>query len=656
MQDTHGAGAVTAGTPRLSANSIAQQIASLGPWLAQAGLPFLLVLYLGLRGGGYDVIVRSEIGIAAWWIVLFGVAAGVLPRARIPRGAWIVFGLLAAFALWTALGIAWSESAERSVAEVGRVAALLGVFTLAVCVQGRDGLERTVSGVAAAITTICAVALLSRLHPQWFPALEAPELMPIAQARLHYPINYWNGLAAFAAIGVPLLLAIATSGRSTLLRALALAAVPVLCLTAFFTLSRGGLGEIGVGVALLFALHPRRLSLLLVTAVAAVGSAILVAAANQRDALTDGLTSAAALSQGDEMLAMSLVVCAGVGLLGAAIGLAARYGIGPRPSITPRQAGIGATSAVIVVLIALLAIDAPGRLGNAWEEFKEPTPGRGPERFESLSGSGRYQLWQTAVEANETAPLIGIGPGTYEYYWARHGTRPGFVRDAHSLFLEAAAELGIVGLILALAFIFAPFVVALTRLSRMNPLRRISIAGALSGCAAFATAAAIDWAWELTVLPVAFFLLAAAVLCAREPGEDELPASHRFVRLTLPSLSLVAVVIVAIPMASTEAIGQSQANVQNGTLSDALSEATTAEAIQPYAATPKLQQALVLELRGNLPAAVQAARSATHEEPTNWRTWLVLSRLEAQAGNPGRATAAYRRARSLNPRSRIFQR
>ena len=41
----------------------------------------------------------------------------------------------------------------------------------------------------------------------------------------------------------------------------------------------------------------------------------------------------------------------------------------------------------------------------------------------------------------------------------------------------------------------------------------------------------------------------------------------------------------------------------------------------------------MLELQGDLTGAVEAARAATEAEPTNWRTWFVLSRVEAKAGN-----------------------
>lgn len=633
-------------------------IRQLGPWLAQAGLPFLLIAYLGLRGGGYDAIVRSEIGIAVWWIVLLGAVVGALPISRLTPAAWVALGLMATFASWTALGIGWSESSERSVAELGRIATLLGIFALALAVQGVESLRRMVGGAAGGIALVAGVALLSRLQPAWFPELEAPRLIPETQARLHYPLNYWNGLAAFTAIGIPLLLALATAARHVATRALALAAVPALALTAFFTLSRGGAVEVAVALVALFALHPRRLALAAHAALAATGSAILIAAANQRDALTDGLTSAAAQSQGDEMLAMSVVVCAGVALLAAAVVLAERHAVGPRPPIVSRRtAALAAAGGVIVAVVVGLAAGAPGQLSDSWEEFKDPTvPTAASERFESASGSGRYQWWQSAVDANATEPLLGIGPGTFEYWWAREGTIPGFVRDAHSLYLETLAELGIIGLVLVLLLVASPFVFGVRRLFALDPERRMLLAGALAGCAAFAIAAAIDWVWELTVLPVVFLLLAAAAIGRpSKEAADRSVAGPRPARAALGVLALAGTVAIAIPMAGDSAVRESQAEVRTQDLTGALGEARAATDIEPFAATPHLQQALVLELQGELGAAITAAREATDAEPTNWRTWLVLSRLEAQAGNTRGSVAAYREARSLNPRSPLFQ-
>src|SRR3954469_26081774 len=76
--------------------------ARVGSW----ALPFVLVVYLGLKGGGYDAIVRDEVGVAIWWIVIIGAAVGLLPTAQLQRNGWVGLGLRAAFHFWTGIGIA----------------------------------------------------------------------------------------------------------------------------------------------------------------------------------------------------------------------------------------------------------------------------------------------------------------------------------------------------------------------------------------------------------------------------------------------------------------------------------------------------------------------------------------------------------------------
>lgn len=656
--DTSGGSQLTARERPAVRTDGAQALRAIGPWLGQAALPFLLVLYLGLRGGGYDEIVRSEVGVAAWWIVLLGVAAGALPLARLRRPAWLALGLLGAFAVWTAIGIGWSESAERSAAELGRVAMLAGVFALVLAAQGPDGLRRTVGGVALGIAAVGILALVSRLQPEWFGEPEAAGVIPATAERLEYPLGYWNGLAELAAMGVPLLLVVATAARATLVRALAVAVLPALALTIYFTYSRGGALAAGLGVLAVLALHPRRLALLPSLTLAAAGSAILVAAASQRDALGDALETPTALAQGNEILAMTITVCAGVALVQAAITLAQRSGIGPRPAISRDAARAGAAGLAVVALGVAVVTGAPGELADGWDEFTAQ-PGAvdtGGERFSSAAGHGRYQFWEAAVDAGASSPFTGIGPGTYEFWWAREGSLPTFVRDAHSLYLETFAELGILGLLLILALVGLPLAVAVRHARAAPPERRVLLAGAGGALAVFAFAAAIDWAWELTVLPVAFLVLAAAVV-AGEPA----PAAPRAARAGLPArlavagIALAALAAIAIPLASASALSQSESAAEAARLDAALAEARTAAGIQPYGASSRLQEALVLEAAGAFDAAAGAARLATEKEPENWRPWLVLSRIEAFRGNAEASVDAYREARSLGPRLAVFE-
>jgi O-antigen ligase len=637
-----------------------------GPALTGSVLPFALVFYLALRGGGYDRVVLGEFGIAVWWLVLLGAVVGILPSARISGAGLVVLGLLSAFAVWTALGITWSESAERSAAEAARVAAYLGVFVLALSVQGRDGLRRTANAVAAAIALIGVLALVSRLHPAWFPANDAARLLePDVGNRLSYPVNYWNGLAALLAMGIPLVLGVALNARHLAIRALAVAAMPAMVLAAFYTFSRGGVVAIALAVVAFLALYPRRLATIPTLLLAGGGSALLVAAATQRDALENHVLTDAARTQGDELLAIVLLVCAGVGLLQVAISLAARHRLGPRPTVSRRQGAGFAAGAVVLIVALAWATGLPGQLTDRWTD----TDTVGAERLGSASTEGRGEYWSSALEANATAPLTGIGPGTFEYWWARNSV-PGFnfIRDAHSLYMETLAELGIIGFTLIVLTIGAVLAAGLRGALTAHPERRSQLAGVVASCVAFAAFAGIDWVWEVPVLPVAFVLLAAALLggwtaSTAKTGEGGATGPNPFAprprravfRIGLAGLATLSSIVIGLPLASVEEVRSSEERLASGELDSALDAAERAESLQPYAATPKVQQAVVLERSGDLTGAAAAARDATSRESTNWRTWLLLANLEAERRQSTAALDAYDEAHRLNPRSLVFQ-
>src|SRR4051812_22397611 len=71
-------------------------------------LGLALVVYISLKGGGYDSIVRNQIGIAVWSILIGGTLVGALPLRRPGLLAWVALGLLGAYVLWTALSFSWT--------------------------------------------------------------------------------------------------------------------------------------------------------------------------------------------------------------------------------------------------------------------------------------------------------------------------------------------------------------------------------------------------------------------------------------------------------------------------------------------------------------------------------------------------------------------
>jgi hypothetical protein len=621
-------------------------------------LGFGLVSYLGLEGGGYDEVVHEQVGIATWWLLLAGTAVAALPRRRWGRNAWVALGLLTAFVAWTALSLTWTESVESTFDDLARVSGYLGIFGLALLARGRDDGRSLLGGVAAGVVLVAGIGLLSRFHPVWFPSAdETSQLLNGNEERLSYPIHYWNGLAALIAIGLPALLFFAAEARSAVLRALSAAAMPVLILAAFLTFSRGGIGSAVLALVVFLSLASNRLPKLLSLAAAGLGGLVLCLLITTHDALYDGLQSGSAESQGDEMIVWTILVCLAVAA--AQMALSALTDEQRRPSwtIVPRRnaGAVGAVAAGLVV-IGLLAFAVSGRAGDAWTEFKEPvSPGEGSSRLVSAAGQNRWSYWQSALDANATDPLRGTGSGTFEFWWTRDRDSGEPVLDTHSLYFQTLGEIGIVGLLLLLAFILAVAIGGVRAIWYSAAGERSLLAAALAGVLAFFAAATVDWLWQIPVLVAAMLLLASLLVLPRKEAASDSPL-RLAPRLGICAVAVVALFVNAIPLAATSQLRESEAAVRDGDLPAALEAARTAQNVEPGAAAPRLQQALVLELSGDLPAATEAAREATERGETNWRNWLVLARLEAKRGDADAALVAYRRARSLNPRSPIFDR
>jgi O-antigen ligase/polysaccharide polymerase Wzy-like membrane protein len=638
---------------------LGKQIREGWDWAAAASwaLCFGIVVLLGLEGGGYDPLVHDQFGIAAWWALLVTVALGVLPRRRLPTAALVAVALLAAFAVWICLSLIWTESVEKTFVDVGRVLTYLAIFSLVLITRDGRETQRLLGAVAAGIVVVAGVALLSRLHPSWFPEAQQTGRILESEDRLSYPLNYWNALAALTAIGAPLLLQLASGARLILARALAAAVLPALILVLYFTLSRGGIAAAALATLIFLALASDRLPKLVPLALAGAGGALLIALAHQRDALREGLANATAHDQGSEMLLIVIAVCLGVGLLHA--GLTALGRRRERPSWTrpPREAAVwGLVVGILVVVGAAAAANAPGRVSDAWAEFKEGGgPGHGTGRLSSAAGENRYQFWSAAVDENATAPLVGTGSGTFQFWWTREGSVAETVRDAHSLYMQTLGELGIVGLLGLLAFLGWVLVAGLRVIVRSDGEERARLAAALAGFSVFLMTAAVDWMWQVPAVPVAALLLACGLLVAGGGGRGK-PRLGVPWRVGVGVASVLAIVAISIPLASLSLVRDSQAEVRGNDLSAALDDAKSAQNVEPAAASPRLQQALVLEILGDLPAAEAKAREAIDRESTNWRLWLVLSRIAAERGRADVAVQAYEEARDLNPHGEIFKR
>lgn len=617
-------------------------------------LGFAPTTYLGLSGGGYDIIARSEVAIVLWWLVLLGAIVGVLPNRRLGAMAWVALALFGAFFAWTWLALGWTESKEQTLAEAGRVGGYLGVLVLGLVIVSRRNVASLLAGLACAVGVVSALAVLSRLIPSLFGADTAAQFY--ATSRLRYPFDYSDGVGEFAALGFPLLLFVATGARTVIARAIAAAGLPVIVLCLALTVSRGGILATAVGLIAFFALADNRLPRLATALAAAVAGAVVMLELLHLSGVRSAYLTPAPASQRVSMLLVLAIACVAVGVFQAALTIVSRRRRRPRLLIVSRHGALVITAvilaAVLAVVIAGIASGADNRL---WNQFKQPNPpaaGNQYFRLLSIAGSHRYQYWQAAVHAFEAHPWDGIGPGTFQFYWSAHNTLAEFVRNAHSLWIETLAELGIIGLALIAGFFGLAVIGGGVRALRAPSPQRLAIATAVAGTAAFCAAAAFDWVWQIGVMPLIAMLLVAAAL-----GGDERPPSKPMriaTRVGMCVATLVVLWALIVPLASTIEVRSSQSAVLSGDFKAALADAATAQSIEPSAASPRLQRALILEQLGDTRGAREAIAQAEAREPVNWRIWLVASRIATESNEPAQALADYRRAKALDPTSPIF--
>jgi O-antigen ligase len=282
------------------------------------------------------------------------------------------------------------------------------------------------------------------------------------------------------------------------------------------------------------------------------------------------------------------------------------------------------------------------------------------EHLFSTSGNGRWQWWTSAVDEWQTRPVVGRGAGSYEAWWAEHASIPAFVRDAHSLYLETLGELGLVGLGLLLAFLVSCLVTGARRLAGRTEGERAAVAALLALVAAFLFEAGIDWMWELTAVSVvAVFALGLLTGPATERELTGLQAAEArrgrpLLRIALAAIAFGLIVAEAIPLLANMEVRRSQEAVVSGNLGEALDRAQSARSIQPWAASPYLQLALVQELGGRIDEAERSIETALANDRSDWRLWLVAARIQTKAGDIEAARASLAKARQLNPKSELF--
>jgi hypothetical protein len=624
--------------------------------------PLLLILGLALAGGGFGLSDRHIAGLTVWLILAAMLALGAAGRATLGRPFYWTSGLIGALALFSAFSSLWSGSIELSVIEADRVLVYLGVFLAGFLIaQTAQRRQRFGEGIAIALIGVAAVALASRLLPDVVSVAEGPGSGP----RLSYPLGYWNAAGLSFGIAAALALWMSRRSLSTTLRWVGVVSLPTILLALYLTYSRGGLLALLVACGCLIALSHDRLWLLGTLAIGAIGALPAVLAVQARRSLAENIDNPHIAGQGTAVL---VILVAGT-LLAAALFIGLRRLERRRGGFTGRAVAFSRNPRIlrgIALALALVAIGAAIAVGGrAWDQFSSPDlqfPNNPEQHFGQLSGGGRSEFWRVAIDAFDEKPLLGHGAGTYRFSWhlLRHNSVPNL--DAHSLYLQAFAELGVVGGLLVLAMVGTLLWTGFAAWRAARGPQRELYAALFGVSLAFAICSAIDWFWQIAVVGAIFFLALGVLVAARcaqlararaaGNGHEE----QRRYGLAIVGLAVAWITALALigPLLVDREIDASNSAVAAGNLPSAVSHAETARSIEPWATSPYMQLGLLAEREGDYGAAVSRLSQAVDREKDSWLLYYLRARVEHEAGDEAAARADQLEARRLNPEEKCL--
>jgi O-Antigen ligase len=686
------------------------------PTLLTAGILCWLTF---LAGGGLRLGPMTTVEIALTIGAAAVVACAVLlgARGRSGRagpgsryGLWSV-GLLLAFSALTALSVVWSVQPDESWQDAGRMFAYGAFFGAAVVLVwlAPERWPAVLGGVTLAAVVVCGYALLTKVFPG---QLDANDIY----ARLRAPYDYWNAIGLTAAMGVVgcMWLGARRAGHA-LLSALAYPATGLMLVTLLLAYSRGALVALALGLALWFCIVPLRLRGAAVLMSGALGAGVVVAWDFSKHALSSENVALSARTLAGHQLGVLLVAMLLALML---VGLATGFWTDVRaPSRTiRRRAGAIMLVALVLVPVALvgaLSVSHRGLTGTISHDFNSLTnpnakvPPNTPGRLTAIA-SVRARYWNEALEIFQAHPVLGAGAGAYRTARLRYRTETLEVKQAHGFIVQTLADLGVVGLLLALALLLTwmaaagrsthPFNrrwtswrelrgesgrgsagdgllqaggwreawrrVGWRRAPAPYPPERIGLLSMLCLVVVFGVHSFADWTWYVPG-DACVALLCAGWLAGRGPlerqgsvgGPSPADAAGRAgARVDPRSLGIACAVLVAALLAAwaqwqplrSEDAAQEALALSSRSPSRALAKAHLAVARDPLSVQALFTLAKVQQDAGEGALAKATLQRAVRLQPSNPQTWLALGEYDLTV-DPRAALNELHAAIYLNP-------
>jgi hypothetical protein len=692
-----------------------------GPWrpaLGERATTWLLTLLTAaifcfitfFAGGGLPPVrqaTTTEIILTLGCGAIIAAAVVLTPRGRRAYGLWPA-GLLVAFAALSALSVVWSVQPDASWQNAGLMFAYSAVFGGAVALA-RAAPERwtaVIGGVTLAAVVVCGYALLTKVFPSW---LDAHDIY----ARLQAPYGYWNATGLTAAIGAIgcIWLGARRKGHA-LLSALAYPAIGLLLVTLMLAYSRGALVALVLGLALWFAVVPLRLRGAAVLLVGALAAGLVVAWDFAQSALSsDSVALHARVVAGRQLGALLLAMLLVLAIAGLAIGFyTGRHAPSRRTRENAGAALLGILALTVIAFAGALAVSHRGLTGSISHGFHTltnthaPVPAETPGRLTAI-GSVRAVYWNQALKVFQAHPALGAGARSYGTASLRYRAEDLEANDAHGFVVQTLADLGLVGLAIALALLLTWMAAAGRATHPFNrrwtswrdlkhsgweglgwhPVEgrpelgeqrsyspeRVGMLSMLCLVVVFGVHSTVDWTWfvpgDACVALLCAGWLAGRGPLAETPGVDRTAARRRWVtgraggasfeeigplRLGIAAAVVVAALLAAWaqwqPQRSDDASQQALALSTTNT-GAALTAAQNAVSYDPVSAEALFTLSTIRQHAGQSALARATLVRAVHLQPSNPQTWKTLGEYDLQNGRPADALNELRAAVYLNP-------
>jgi hypothetical protein len=599
-----------------------------GAYFGTVFLPGLIVLCIGAG---------MLIAFAPWRV-----------RARLSMPIVVTLSALIGLGLWAVLSALWSPAADLAIADGQRILAYAISFGLGalLCNLLNARMNLALAPVAIAgglVGLITAFTLLGSSDPR--------DVLDI-DGTLDFPLGYRNADAAFFAICIfPAISLAADRALQWQLRAAALGATTLCIDLVILSQSRASLPALVVSLIVFVLVSPlrvRALSWFAVGAIAALPtipamSAVFTAASDNGTAAVGGEMHTAAV--------IILVTTAVAVALGA---LAARNeerlpGLGRTDASGNRRVARGLWATLAVIFLAfLIAIGNPVDWVNSrLDEFRSgDTPDLSAQgtRFGLNAGSNRYDAWRVALSDFGDDPIFGDGGGGYRYSYLQKREHTQDLHDAHSVWFENLAELGIVGFGLLLAAVIGAFMGA-ARARPLGPNARIVSAAALAAGSYWVVHTSLDWFWPYPGIsaPVMALLGSAAAPAARVVGRR---STRPWRWWAIGGLAVLAISAIP-PYLADRYINESRDKLVTNP-EGAIADLNRAQDLNPLDDFPLLRKGFIQSTIGDTQGALASFRAAAELRPEDYAAHYLIAQLEADR-NQGLAQNEIRVALELNP-------